>query len=447
MKESLSLTTGSITHHVKKLTIPVSIGFFFHTMYNVVDALYAGQLGTLALAAMALSFPVFFLIIATSDGLSKGVSALLANAIGAQDNSQQRSYITQGLSLGVITSVFLTILGLVIAEPLFEILGASGEYLQYALDYTIPIFWGSLFFITSSMANAILLANGDSKTFGKVLVAGFFLNLILDPWFLYGGFGLPALGITGIAWATVLIQALGSLYMLAVVIKRGFITPQCCRHLIPNLKVYGKILQQGLPASFNMISVALGFFVITYFLKFYGEEVVAAFGITTRIEQIALLPAIGLNAAVMALVGQNNGAKKYDRIQETMRICIRIGLVLIFTASAFIYLFAEPLMRIFTGDPEVITVGIKYIHIMAFIQWAYVMTFLHLSFLQAIKRPLYGLWESLFRKIILPFPIFYIIVHVALYPVEDIWFSIVAINVTMAIFTIIYAQRVLRKLR
>jgi Na+-driven multidrug efflux pump len=207
--KSASLTSGPIGSHIRKIALPMSIGFFFNTMYNVVDSYYAGQTSTAALAAMALTFPVFFIIIAVSEGLARGASALIANAIGEENAEKESALARQLFSLGVICAILITAVGLTVAEPLFRLLGATGDYLELAKGYIFPLFCGSIFFLLSSMSNSILLAHGDSKTFGKVLVAGFFLNLILDPWFLYGGFGLPAFGVPGIAWATVIIQALG----------------------------------------------------------------------------------------------------------------------------------------------------------------------------------------------------------------------------------------------
>jgi len=441
-----SLTSGSIPAQVRNLALPSSIGLFFQTMYNVVDSFYAGQISTQALAALALSFPVYLLIIATGGGLSRGASALIANAIGEGDEPKQTVYVAQSVSLGVIVSLVLMLTGLAVSRSLFQLLGAEGEYLEFALSYMTPIFLGSFFFVLVNLTNAILIASGDSKTFSKVLVTGFFLNLILDPWFLYGGFGLPAMGIAGIAWATVLIQALGSCFMLGTVIKRGLLNLDCTHHLLPNWKVYREILYQAIPASFNIMSVALGFFVVTYFLKFFGEPAVAAFGVTTRIEQIGLLPTFGLYSAIMALVGQNNGARNYDRVRETMRLCNRIGLALVVTSSLLIFFFSRPLIGIFTDDPEVVEIGITYVNIMMLIQWSYVMTSTHLAFLQAIKRPIYGLFESVLRKVLLPLPLIYwLVLHLDL-PVTAVWYSMAGTNVFMTIITVIYGQVILRRL-
>lgn len=441
-----SLTTGSLPDHIRRIALPMSVGFFFNTMYNVVDSFYAGRISTEALAAMALSFPVFFIIIAISGGLSRGASALIANAIGAENKEEEATLSGQVFSLAILSAIGVSLVGLSMATPLFQILGASGSYMSLAKDYTTPLFIGAVFFLLNSMSNAILLAHGDSKTYSRTLVIGFFLNLILDPWFLYGGFGIPAMGIKGIAWATVLIQALGTVYLFSIVIRRGHVTRSCAEHLIPKLRIYRQILRQGIPTSFNLMSIALGFFVITYFLQFYGEAAVAAFGVGTRIEQIALLPAIGLSSAIVSIVGQNNGAGKTDRVRECVRLCFKYGLYLIITASVFLFVFASPLVRLFTNDPEVITIGTKYVRIVSLIQWSYVSGFVYIGFLQALKRPMYGFIESFTRKIILPVIVFNIAIQGFDASLEGFWISMCAINAVMAIVTISYGQHVLRKL-
>ena len=195
-----------------------------------------------------------------------------------------------------------------------------------------------------------------------------------------------------------------------------------------------------------MMSVALGFFVTTYYLKFYGESAVAAFGVGTRIEQIVLLPTIGLSAAIVSIVGQNNGAGKIDRVRECIRLCTRYGLVLIASASVLMYVFAAPLVSLFTDDPEVIQTGKKYVRIMTFVQWAYVAGFIYIGCLQALKRPVYGFVEAVVRKILLPMPIFYIVVRVMNVELSGFWWRMVTINCGMALVTIFYVRRVLKRL-
>ena len=437
------LTTGSIPLHVRDLALPSSIGLFFHTMYNNVDTYYAGQESTTALAAVGLSFPVFLLVIAASSGLSRGAAGLISNAIGAGQGSDQKRYTAQSLSVGLTLSVLLAITGLAISGPIFQFLGAEGEYLRLAKSYIDPIFLGSVFFIVSSLSNAILSSSGDTKTYGFVLIVGFFLNLILDPWFMKGGYGLQAMGVAGIAWATVIIQFLGSTFLLYTVFRRGLLAFSDLRALIPDLKTWREIAVQALPATFNVMSIAIGFFAVTWFLKRFGEPAVAAYSVTTRIEQIALMPTFGLYAAIMALVGQNNGAGKITRVRETMKFCNIIGFSVNVVMASLMFIFSPQLMSIFTTDEKVIELGVTCLNVIAPIHWSYIMTSTHMAMLQAVKRPSYGFFESIMRKIILPLPLLWLLIVIWQMDIVWIWYCNAVINVLMTAVTICYARRVL----
>ncbi len=440
------LTIGSVPLHVRDLALPASIGLFFQTMYNVVDTFYAGQESGTALAAVGLSFPVFLLVIAASSGLSRGSAGLISNAIGAKSTVDQKRYISQTLSLGLCLSALLTVVGSLIADPIFRFLGAEDEFLRLAKAYIFPIFYGTVFFILSGISNAVLTSSGDTKTFGSVLVVGFFLNLIFDPWFMHGGFGLPAMGVAGIAWATVLIQCLGSIYLFSTIIRRGLLDVSDLRSLIPDLKTWREIALQALPATFNVMSIAIGFFAINWFLERYGVAAIAAYTATVRIEQIALMPTFGLYAAIMALVGQNNGAGDISRVRETMRYCNRFGMLVNLVTASLMFLFSRQLMDIFTDDPEVIELGVTCLNVMAPILWSYILTSTHIAMLQALKRPMYGFYESIIRKIVLPLPILWLIVVWANMDIVWIWYCNAAINVVMTTVTIYYARKVLGEL-
>jgi Na+-driven multidrug efflux pump len=152
---------------------------------------------------------------------------LIANALGAGDEHRARLYAIQSVSFSVLLSVILTLVGLLAAPALLAFLGASGAYLSIALAYIDIIFLGLVFFSLNYVFNAILSAQGDTKSFRNVLIVGFFLNLIFDPWFIYGGYGMPALGLAGVAWATTVIQMIGATIMGIRVVRSGLICREC----------------------------------------------------------------------------------------------------------------------------------------------------------------------------------------------------------------------------
>jgi len=440
----MDLTKDPIPGLVRKIAVPASIGFFFNTMYNVVDTFFAGFISTDALAALSISFPVFFIIIAMGSGISQGGTALIANALGEKDQAKAHHTCVQCLSFGVLFAIVLTVGGLLSAPYLFQILGASGEYLEVALDYINLILCGTVFTVVQSIANACLNAQGDTKTYRNVLIVSFFLNCALDPWFMYGGLGVPAMGIKGIALATIVIQLLGMVYLLHRLSRTKLWEGPIFSMLAPS-PIYREIAKQGFPASFNMVSVAVGIFIITLFISKFSTESVAAYGIATRIEQILLLPTIGLNIAVLSMTGQNNGAKKPERIRETLETTMKYGLVMMVAGGLLLYFLAETMMQVFSEDPIVIRHGIDYLEIASITLCSYVILFQTVNLLQGLKKPLYAMIIGIYRQVLAPCIVFYLLAFKLDMRESGVWWGIFLVTWSAAIISYFYGKNMLRR--
>ena len=431
---------------LRQLAIPAAVGFFFNTMYNVVDTWVAGQLSAEALAALSLTFPVFFVIIALSTGIGTGVTAVISNQLGADQVEKAKRYATQALSYGLFISVIITIAGYTLAPTLFRILGASDSYLDSALTYMQPLFLGAVFFSMSSILNGILNAIGDTKAFRNVLIAGFFLNLLISPWLAFGWLGVPALGIFGIALATIITNALGAAYLLRRVWQSELLEAGSIRsRMKPELTPFKDITVQGLPASFSMMTVAVGAFIITYFVSQYGPDAVAGYGAALRVEQIVLIPGIGINIAVLTLIGQNNGAKLFDRVREVIRYGLLYSVMIGTVASLLIFTAAPYLMQIFTDNETVTEFGLGYLFIAALLTWAYGIVFVTDSALRGLKRPLFPLLLGIIRQVVLPIPVFYFIVTYSSLAITTLWWGIFAIVWSAAIIALLYMYYLLHK--
>ncbi|OGU13562.1 MAG: MATE family efflux transporter [Geobacteraceae bacterium GWC2_53_11] len=440
------LTTAPIPQLVRRLAIPAGTGFFFNTMFNVVDTWYGGRLSTTALAAMSLSFPVFFLILSIGAGVSTGATALIGNALGRRDHEEARRFLSQSLSFALFHALLLTAAGLLLAPHIFMLMGARGEYLSHALSYMNVIFAGSTFFLLNFVMNAILNSHGNTVAYRNFLIGGFFLNLILDPWFMYGGAGFPALGLAGIALATVLIQCFGVVYLFSQLAKTGSMPTITLTDLRPRWIYFRELFRQGFPSSMNMMTVSLGIFIITWYVGRFGEHAVAAYGIGTRIEQIALLPVMGLNISTLALTAQNFGAKRIDRIRETVQVSLRYGALLAATGTIAALLFRRELMGFFTADRSVIDVGAGFLAVEAYIFPAYVLLYICVSAMQGIKMPLFGLLIGLYRQIAGPFFVFHFLTVVMGLGLIGIWWGIFGVTWSAALIVVIYVSRILAKL-
>jgi putative MATE family efflux protein len=445
MNQRLDLTTGDIKSLIFKLSIPASVGFFFNTMFNVVDTYFAGHISTRSLAALSLSFPVFFLIISFGSGFSTGTTALIGNALGEGAENEGRSFAVQGLVFGFFFSLVLAAAGYFASPFLFGVLGAEDAYLEEALRYMRTIFLGTTFFFLNYMCNAVLTALGDTRSFRNFLMLGFGLNCLLDPLFIMGWFGMPELGIRGVALATVIIQGGGMVYLFVRVSKSGLLDNVRLRELIPDLKRWKAVLGQGIPASLNLLTIAAGIFVITYYVGRFGPQAVAAYGTAVRIEQIALLPSLGFNISTLTLVARNSGAGAYERIWETLRKTMKFGAFIMLSGAVLVFVFAGPVISLFTDDPAVIEIGTLYLKIDALVLYAYVLLGIHVSTLQGIKRPVFPVIIGIYRQILAPLLVFYLLTKTAGMGIAGVWWGILIITWSAAFIALFFARSTLTK--
>ena len=422
------LTSRPIPFLVKNIAIPASVGLFFHTMFNVVDTFFAGRVSTEALAALSLSFPAFFLIIALGSGLAVGATALIGNALGAGDSNKASVLALQGIVVGLGAGVLVSVIGVLVSPFLFRSLGATDEYLHLCLLYMDIIFAGAAAFMLVYMSNAVLQSQGNTRPHRNFLIAGFVANCVLDPWFIHGGLGVPAMGIGGVALATVLIQFGGGLYLAFRAWQSGLLVLERVANLLPRWGVISEIARQGLPSSLNYMTIGLGIYVITFFVSDYGSVAVAAYGAAMRVEQIVLLPSIGLNIATLSLVAQNRGAGHPDRVWEAMRVALKYGARIMAGGTLLVLVLARPLMSLFTDDQGVIDIGTTYLRIDALVLFAYVVLFVHVAALQGVKRPMFGVWVGLLRQILVPALVFFLLTRVLDVGLLGIWWGIFGIT-------------------
>ncbi len=435
----LDLTQGNIKDLMRTLAVPATIGFLFHTLYNVTDTFFAGQISTQALAALSLSFPVFFMVIAVAAGMSEALTALVGNALGENEKEKAAHYAQNGLLFGLLLSVVLTIVGVTSVPFLMQQLGAQGSYLDQAVGYTAAIVTGTVLFVLTFFANALLNSVGDMVSFRNILIVSFFLNIGLDYYFVTSGFG-----VVGIAYATLITEALSMLYLLYRLRRTTLM--HGIRRFKLDLPLFWSITAQGIPPSANMIFMAVGVFIITYYAAPYGESVVAALGIGMRIEQIALMPAVGINMAVLSIVAQNSGARLYERAEEAVKVGLVNGAYIAIISALALVFGGSYFMGLFSSDPEVIAQGVIYLYVEAALIFPFVVIFIYVALLQAIKRPKFIFYLALARQIILPLLLLEIVSHYIKMPLA-VWIVVGLIVILSSLVIGWYGRRELDMLK
>ncbi len=391
--------------------------------------------------ALSLTFPVFFILVALGNGFATGTTALVGNALGSNNRKEAALTAAQGLVLSLMVTVVVIILGYFSSPYLYRLLGAENTYLQLCLDYIHVILAGCGFVFAFYMLNGILTSQGDTRSFRDYLIAASIANIILDPILMYGWLGLPNMGVKGIALATVIAQGGGVIFLGRRAWRTGLLHRSEGARWTPDRRVLQDIFTQGLPAGMNMMSVAVGIFVITYFLSEFGQDVVAAYGAATRIEQIVLLPALGLNVAALSLASQNSGARRYDRVRELVRVSMRYGALITGLGGLLLFFGGEFLMGLFTPDIAVVAIGAHYLRIAAFLEFSYVVLFLNTSVLQGLKKPAFALWIGVYRQLAMPIGFFWMATRVLGFELDGIWWGIFCINWSAALVSVLYARR------
>lgn len=396
---SRNLTTGPISDHFRTLAIPAAIGMLFNTLYNVVDMFYAGMLDTSAQAGLALGFLAFLIAMSTGIGLGTAMGALVGNALGAGDSRRARRLGAQGLSYALLCALVLMVAGAWYAPRIITLVSESGAYRAAGIDYYLWLSLALPGFLLTFGCNGILQAHGDSRSMQRALMVAFFANIGLNPLFVWGVPGIwEGMGFKGLALSTVASQTGVMVYMIRQMLRLETMARLRRRMFRPHLPSFREISKQSLPTSFAMIVLFLSGFVLQFALKGFGPEAVAGYAVALRLEQILLLPVLGLTGALLPIVSQNLGAQQFDRVREAVFFCWKTGCVMTALACPVLWLLGRPVLTLFNPDPEVVRIGVAYLRIEGLILPAYMMLFSINSLLQALKRPVWSIWIGLYRQ-------------------------------------------------
>ena len=421
----LDLTSGGLVGHFRTLAIPAAFGMLFSTLYNVVDVYWAGRLSTEAQAGLSIGFQAFFIMMAVGFGLGSAMSALVSNAKGGKNNSEARKFTAQGITFGVIATATLMVIGWIGGPYLIALVSEPGGYRDAATGYFRWLIFSLPGFMLAYGINGVLQAHGDTVTLQRGLMVAFFVNIGLNPLLMFGVPGIwDGLGFNGIALATVISQTGVMLWVMWQVFDLEIMDGIKRVEFIPDATKIREITAQLLPASTAMMVMFVSGFVVQYALKGFGEHAIAAYGVALRIEQILLLPVLGMTGALLPIIGQNFGASNPDRVREALFLCWKIGFAMTLIATPALWFGGRFAMGLFTDDPDVIDVGVSYLRVDSFLFPIYMMLFSINSFLQGLKKPIWTLWISVYRQGIGIALFIWIYVGLMGFDVWGVWFGI-----------------------
>ena len=438
MSKKINLQKDPIWRLLRKVTIPASVGSLFQTFYNLVDTWFAGKISAEAIGAIAKSFPIYFTIIAVGVGIGAATNSLIGNSIGEKKVRVASLFIAQSIIFALGISILVTIFGLNASNFLLGVMGSDAQGIALTREYLDIIFYGTFIVMVQISLNGTLNAQGDTKSYRNVLIFSFFLNIFLNPLFIWGYGIVPAFGIAGLAIATVISQSIGMFYLTYKVNSceiRKYLKLEC---FIPKIEMLKTLTKQSTPIMFSMLFIGVGIFNILYFIGQFGDLATAGYGAALRVEQVFLLPVIGLNTAVLSIGGQNFGAKNYNRIRELYTKALVFGSSFMVIAGIILFFGAEFFVSQFTDNAVAIKHGVIYLKVAALIGPIYPVFFITTAVFQAVKKPLYSLYLSILRLTAFPFLSLWYVINMRGGDYDDIFYTIMATNWFMAIALIIF---------
>ena len=407
----MDILTDDIKILIRKLAIPASVGTLFQTLYNIVDTYFAGKISAEALSALAKSFPIYFILIASSIGITVAGTSLIGNSLGEKNNKKASIFFSQLIIFSLILTLFIAYIGLTYSDNVFILMGSTEEVKNLGLDYTNIIFYGSFLFILVVALNSLLHAEGDTKTYRNALIIAFLLNIFLNPILIFGFWFIPAYGMKGIGIATLIAQSVSLIIIFNKVLKSRLIKDLIINNFIPKIYYFKNIFFQSMPIIISICGYSVASAIVFKYAGLSGEYAAAGYGAGTRIEQVVLLPILGINTAIITIIAQNFGAKNILRIKQTYITAIKYAFIIMIISSLFVYLLAEIITGLFSNDLNVIEFGKLYLQISAFVLPAYPIFFLSNGFFMALKKSENALVANIFRNVIFPFLVFYTAIY------------------------------------
>lgn len=355
------LLNGSVTKNIFRLSLPLLIAMLFQTGFSAIDMIFLGMVSPEAIAAVGMVFPVLYFFVSFIMGVGVGLSSYIARAVGAQEIDKAAKIATTGILFSLVIASALALFGVIFSRPLFLALGAGPEIIEWVLIYSRIIFVGFIFLFFAAVCNSIIRGEGDAKTPMKFMLVATVMNLVLDPLFIFGLGPIPAMGVKGAALAMVISRsAMGIMAVRHFATGRSLVKPALTGYRF-DPGILKEILRIGIPSTITNMSASIGLMVFMRLVAAYGPLAIAAYGIGGRIESVAILPAFGMAGAVLTIVGQNFGAQNLDRARRTVQQAVIIIACFMLGITALSLCLTQPLLLIFTRDPQVVAYGIDFI--------------------------------------------------------------------------------------
>lgn len=427
------------------MALPMIISMLVQALYNIVDSVYVSQVSESAVTALSLAFPVQNMQIGFAVGVGVGVNALLSQSLGRKDQESVNWAAGQGVFLALVATGLFMLFGFFGVRPYYTMQSTVAETVEGGIAYTSICCIFTVGIFIQVLCERLLQSTGRAMQTMILQGTGAIINIILDPVFIHGWWGMPRMGVAGAAVATVIGQCTGAVLGIYLNLRHNPEVQLHVKFMKPNWKVIAPILEVGIPSVvMNGIGSVMNFG-MNQILQGFNEVATGVFGIYYKLQSLFFMPLFGINNATISILAYNYGARKPKRIVHTLKLATAVAVCIMLVGLAVFQLFPQALLGIFNPTEEFLAIGVKALRILCLpFPVAAICISLGASF-QALGKGSYSTVVSLCRQLIVLLPVAYLLSLTG--SVDNVWWSfpiaeVMSALVTGLLFAKLYRQKV-----
>ena len=425
------------------MALPMIISMLVQAFYNIVDSVYVSQVSESAVTALSLAFPVQNMQIGFAVGVGVGVNALLSQSLGRKNQESVNWAAGQGVFLALVATALFMLFGFFGVRPYYTMQSTVAETVEGGIAYTSICCIFTVGIFIQVLCERLLQATGRAMQTMILQGTGAIINIILDPVFIHGWWGMPKMGVAGAAVATVIGQCTGAVLGIYLNLRHNPEVQLHVKFMKPNWKVIAPILEVGIP---SVVMIGIGSvmnFGMNQILQGFNEVATGVFGIYYKLQSLFFMPLFGINNATISILAFNYGARKPKRIVHTLKLATAVAVCIMLVGLAVFQLFPQALLGIFNPTEEFLAIGVKALRILCLpFPVAAICIALGASF-QALGKGSYSTIVSLCRQLIVLLPVAYLLSLTG--DVNNVWWSFPIAEVMSALVTGLLFGRLYRR--
>jgi len=403
------------------MSLPIMASMLVQALYNVVDSIFVSRISENALTAVSLAFPIQSIMIALGGGMGVGVNAILSKALGEKDYESVNKSAMNGIFLSLINFVIFILVGLFVVRSFYVSQTSDAEIITYGVDYLTIVCCMSFGIYFQFIFERLLQSTGRTICTMITQTTGAIINLILDPIFIFGMFGMPVMGVKGAALATVIGQIVAAIFAFILNIRVNKEIQLRFRGFRPDKEIIGKIYSIGLPSIIMQSIGSVMVYGLNKILIAFSSTATAVFGVYFKLQSFIFMPVFGLNNGMVPILAFNYGAKKRERMVDTIKYSVIYALIIMTAGTLAFWLFTDKLLLLFAASDHMMSMGIPALRIISIHFPIAAFCIIIGSVFQALGRAVYSMINSIMRQVVVLLPVAYLLSLTG--EVNNVWWS------------------------